>query len=136
MISVTLSAESSVELGRRLVEFGNHLLADGTPKASPNESGPKAEPKKEEKPAPKSEQKVEKKKAESLRPTGNVTLETVAAKIAEICNNKSLGKEKAKELLASFGAKKGGELKPEDYATFVAKADALSKPAEDEDGLM
>lgn len=142
MLTLTVSGNTAAEISQRLrdaaASFGaSDLKAPSfcTPnlKASPNESGPKNE----EKPTQKSEQKVEKKTTNAPKPTGSVTLETVAAKIAEICNNKSLGKEKAKELLASFGAKKGGELKPEDYADFVAKANALStKPAEEEDGLM
>lgn len=105
--------------------------------APKKEAAPKtADVKKEEKPAPKAAEP----KKEAAKPASGLTLESVAGKIAELCQNKTLGgKDKARELLAKYGAKKGGELKPEQYAAFIADVDATLNPSTgepEEDGLM
>lgn len=143
MLSFTVTGDTAAEISQRLRDAAASFGASTSP---PSEA--KAEPKKEEKIVQKAESKAEKKaepKKDAAKPApektaSGITLEAVAGKIAEICENKTRGgKDKAREILAKFGAKKGGELKPEQYAAFVADVDALLKPSEgasDDDGLM
>ena len=140
MLSFTVTGENVTELGEELLRIGKTLLTQTSapsPKEPPTkkEAAPKpTEVKKEEKPAPKAEPKKD-----AAKPASGATIEAVAAKIAELCENKTLGgKENARELLGKYGAKKGGELKPDQIPSFIADVDAiLLHPAgEEEDGLM
>lgn len=147
MLSLTITGETAAEISQRLraaaASFGAADMPQPTPaqKASADapkkEAAPKAaDVKKEEKPAPKAAEP----KKEAAKPASGLTLESVAGKIAELCENKTRGgKDKARELLAKYGAKKGGELKVEQYAAFIADVDATLNPSTgepEEDGLM
>lgn len=138
-MTLTISGENGQEilqgLQKAAVAFGV-VSETPAPKELPpkKEAAPKpTEVKKEEKPAPKAEPKKE-----AAKPASGATIETIAEKIAEMCENKTLGgKEKCRALLAKYGAKKGPELKPEQYASFIADVDAVLHPTgEEEDGLM
>jgi len=144
MLSLTVTGETAAEISRRLRDAAASFGAADMPQPTPaqkaaadapkKEAAPKpTEVKKEEKPAPKAEPKKE-----AAKPASGATIEAVAAKIAELCENKTLGgKEKARELLGKYGAKKGGELKPDQIPSFIADVDAILHPAgEEEDGLM
>lgn len=147
MLSLTITGETAAEISQRLRDAAASFGVSGAnpPSIPPKTDAPKkdaapkaADVKKEEKPTP--APKAAEPKKEAAKPASGLTLESVAGKIAELCENKTRGgKDKARELLAKYGAKKGGELKPEQYAAFIADVDATLNPSTgetEEDGLM
>lgn len=143
MLSFTVTGDTAAEISQRLRDAAASFGASDLKAPSIEEKRAADAPKKETKSVQKAEQAVDKKaepKKDTAKPASGITLDTVAGKIAEICENKSVGgKDKARELLAKYGAKKGGELKPEQYADFIKEADAVLNPSEgasDDEGLM
>lgn len=143
MLSLTVSAETVTELGESLLRLGKSLLVQTHHESSKTDAKPEPKekpvlPKADMKPK---ETKSEPKKEGAAKSAGTITLDTIAGKVAEICENKALGgKDKARALLAKYGAKKGGELAAEHYAAFVADVDATLNPvgasASEDEGLM
>lgn len=76
---------------------------------------------------PKKEPKAPKKEAAAPETTNHVPpVEITFKRVSELISAAMpvVGKPKLVEILASFGAKKAGELKPEQYAKFVADTEA------------
>jgi len=118
MIEVTFCADTNAELRTQMCEFLG--CAAPTEVGKPEPEKPKAtkteSPKVE---APKSEApKAEAPKTEA--PAGQPTYKEIQEIVPKLVSKH--GKPKVVALLATFGASKGPELKPEQYADFLAKA--------------
>lgn len=112
MVSLTIEGES---LSAVLTQLKQAVYATDVPPTGMSPVGSKAEK------APK-EKKEETAKAEASQDTskaapGQASFLAVAEIIPKVVAK--AGKPKAVELLAKYGAKKGGELKPEQYGSFL-----------------
>lgn len=143
-LTFTVTGATLEEINQNVHDLATQLMppptATPTKEISPKkDAAPKAaDVKKEEKSAP--APKAAEPKKDAAKAASGLTLESIGAKIAELCADKSRGgKDKARELLTKYGAKKGSELKPEQYAAFIADVDATLNPStgeSEEDGLM
>ena len=112
----TEGPEPSAEAEVTKAETPKEIEKPKTPRKPKTEAAaPAAEPDTaEEKPAP----------AEKTEKAPKVKLEEVTAAITELAN--SVGLQDARAVLAQFEVKRAAELKPEQYADFIAAAKAAS----------
>lgn len=113
MISLTVTADTVSDLMSQL----RHVIPQTD---TPAASGPK---KSQEESAPKSKAKaapVEHHEASEPSVKGPITFAQVSEIVPKLVE--AAGRPKTIEILGRYGAKKAGELKPEQYAEFMASA--------------
>lgn len=130
--------ENTVAVKSLLAALLANVNASATlPDVIANAKAPDPEPKSETKPKVETKAKAEPKppKTPVVKDAEALTYADIAPMIVAIAKEK--GREVAIELMTEFGVKSGKDLKPEQYADFKAKADAIFNPVpETEDDLV